>query len=223
MHRDPFVLAFVGVLAASGCSVVENTVVATADPATPAAIAAAPIDAPEHHVMRFGVSNEHSCSMSWETTSEWGSYELTLTPPHGVRLVYESNDETRFGEAGKLSSGTLYDRHADWRAYEGTVGRVGSELHLELHPSTSECASKPCAPLSLVCVSAKVDVVSYDDAGKHVRSIDALRCTPAFGLPDDVREEGWGGGLVFGKDQDLSLHLERIGFDTFGPELEPSP
>ena len=212
-------LPLAAVVSACACSVQESTI--QGDPVTAVTVeaAAAPIDAPKHAKFRYGSSENMSCSLSWETESDWGDYELTLTPPHAATLKVERHHETRFGQNGKMGPGTTYDQ-GDWKNdFEGTVARVGDELRVELHAAETTCASKdtPCSSLSLTCKAAKPSVVSYDDKGRHEAGVDALRCTPGYGLPEKFTGEL--NALFFREAKTLVLEYEQ--FSRFGDEMGP--
>jgi hypothetical protein len=204
------------------CSVQDATV--SADPATAVTIEAAeaPLDAPRHAKFNYGVGHHMSCSMSWETTSEWGEYELTLTPPHAAKLVVEHHRETSFGAQGKPGAGTTYEKGSSKQNLEGTVARVGDALRLELREAGQACASKdsPCSSVSMTCKEKKVTVTDYDDKGKHEDLVGALWCTPGFGIPDEFHDAKLDDALIFGDEKNLELEYSEYGFGSaIGPEL----
>jgi hypothetical protein len=216
------------VSSALGCSVPEPAVAPDPATAVTANVAQAAIDAPLHAKFRFGASHHLSCSLSWESTSEWGNYELTLTPPHAAKLHTERHHDTRFGSNGKVGS-TTYDEGSSKDDLEGTVGRVGDELRIELHDVGQSCASvaskdSPCSSLSLKCKATKVKVTTYDDEGSQESLMGALRCTPGVGLPLEIVEKGGDDALVFGDGKTLELEYSEYGFGAIiGPILHVSP
>ena len=65
--------------------------------------------------------------------------------------------------------------------------------------------------------------MSFDDKGRHVSDRAVVRCSPGFGLPLELAEGGWKGGLAFGEGTGLFLDYPKVGPMEHPPELRLAP
>ncbi len=225
----PFVVGVPFVLGTFACST-PQTITATKDPAnvtataTPTVAVGAPVGAPHAWRFAFDVSHEISCSQSFETESTYGSYALAITPPHAATLTFESAHTTTFGSNQfdlKAPPPTRNETRTKTE-FEGTVARDGDKLSFVFQRKSSECAKTtgPCGEvLAFTCAEASASIVSYDGAGKHLTTKPTFSCHTTYGMPMELDEVGWKGGLVFGDGNGFFLDYVEYGPMQHLPEL----
>lgn len=200
----------------------------TKDPATAAAPVGGAIDAARTWRFVFDVSGEISCSQSYESQSTYGTYVLSVTPPHAATLRFERVEASTFG-SNRFDVPASPANHSEQRLvrdFEGQVGRAGDDLSFTLWERAADCPKDPsdCAgPLTFTCKPSHAAVVSWRNDGKHVDDAPALRCDTSFGLPSELEEAGWKGGLVFGDGSGLFLDYVVRGPMEHAPELRRAP
>jgi hypothetical protein len=210
----------------AACST-PQAIVATKDPTPETPTAKNALAAARTLRFAFDVSHEISCSQSFETNSTWGSYVLTLTPPHAATLVFERVESHTFGSS-RFDSAAEPPNHTEKRStrhFEGTVVQTGSALTVTLSRAKTDCAEgESCTgTLTLACDAAKADVVTFDAKGKHVTQHPIVRCSPGYGLPIELDKGGWKGELAFADDSGFYLDYPEYGPMEHPPELRPAP
>lgn len=223
--------ALILVLGLVACST-PQTLTATKDPTTnpnaPTPTKSNAVSSARTLRFAYDVSREISCSLSFEDDSQYGSYVLTVTPPHAATLVYQRVKTHRFGQNpfSKPSSPPNVSEQRFVSSFEGSVVQTGAVLSFSLQRRQDECAkgAPGCdGTLTLSCQDAVASIVSFDDEGKHVADRTVLRCTPEFGLPFELTSAGWKGGLVFGDGSGLFLDYPESGPMEHPPELRLAP
>lgn len=211
-----------------GSSATPRAIVGAEEPAAIAPTAKNAIAAARTLKFAFHVSREISCSRSFESDSTWGSYVLTLTPPHGATLVFERVESHTFG-ASRFEAPGHPARRTERRfvaSFDGAVVRDADAWSLTLHRRKDECAKgePACAgALRLSCTDSVAPVTSFDDKGKHVTNRAIVRCTPDYGFPIALADAGWKGGLAFAEASGLYLSYPQQGPLSHPPELRPAP
>jgi len=167
---------------------------------------ARPIDAPLVLRFAYSLSEELSCSQSFESDGWSAKYELILDPSGAAAFTLSANRSHAFGSSmARFQPGmddeTSREQSGSDRTWQGTVAWKRARFSVALEPSKAECQTlvdgkgwyavecEPSAPLAFACVRGTVDALPPAIAEASAKDpdatspVDVYECRPAFGLP----------------------------------------
>ena len=167
---------------------------------------ARPIDAPLALRFAYSLSEEISCSQSFESDGWSAEYELVIEPSGAAQLRVDTGRSHAFGPSvARFQPGTddetAREQSGSVRTWRGAAAWKGEGFAIAFEPDTAECKTlvsgrgwymvecEPSAPLALSCVRGTVDALRHAVEEASAKDPDAtaeieiFECTPAFGLP----------------------------------------
>jgi len=164
-----------------------------------------PLDAPLVLRFSYSLSEELSCSQSFESDGWSGKYELVVEPSGAATLGVSSDRSHAFGPSmARFNPGmedeTTREQSGSDRTWRGTVDWKGKGFSVALEPEKAECKTlvagkgwylvdcPKSAPLELTCDRETVQALpplGATPAGEAETTVEVAvyRCTPPHGLP----------------------------------------
>jgi hypothetical protein len=219
------VFAMVPILSMTACSRPSEPGVGP-DPSPPAAKVAASPAPPGQWKFGFSRHHEMSCSQSFESTSDWGRYELAIEAGGAASLTIATGHSNTFGPSeSKFKLGSSSHTETRSRAsYLGQAKGTSDALEIAFAPDEVACkaAGAKCGgPFQLRCGKGSVEAKTRAtvDAGPATIRVAVLRCTPAIFVHADLAA-ATRDGLPFAQKPGLDLAVDDFGgwHDT-KPEL----
>ncbi|MCK9460759.1 MAG: hypothetical protein M0R80_14060 [Proteobacteria bacterium] len=168
---------------------------------------ARPIDAPLALRFAYSLSEEISCSQSFESDGWSAKYELVLEPSGAAQLRVDAGRSHAFGPSVArfrpgMDDETTREQSGSVRTWRGAAAWKGEGFAIAFEPDTAECKAlvggrgwyavecAPSTPLSLACLRGAVAALRHGVEEASAKDPDAtveievFECAPAFGLPE---------------------------------------
>lgn len=194
-----------------------NAVLADAavpDPPCPAEdLCALPPSGPLALELQFSLSREHSCSQSWESTSDYGALRIRVDERGAAAMSLDSTHSNVSGSRrsrGEVGAAPVRSRNDSKREWTGQATREAGVLRLSMKPRTASPVERDRLPaLDLECRLARLPVTRFakKPGNDEVQSIEetarVLLCKSSEPLLDGLRS------LI---EQAQGIPLGRAGF-----------
>lgn len=152
---------------------------AVPDPPCPAEdLCALPPSGPLALELQFSLSREHSCSQSWESTSDFGALRIRVDERDGAAMSLESTHSNVFGSKrsrGKIGAAPVRSRSDSKLEWTGRATRAAGLLRLSMKPRTKSPVERDRMPsLDLECRLARLPVTRFakKPGGDDLQSIE---------------------------------------------------
>jgi len=207
-----------------------------------------PLDKPLVLRFAYSLSEELSCSQSFESDGWSAKYELVVEPSGAATLGVSSDRSHSFGPSmARFNPGmedeTTREQSGSDRTWRGIVDWKGFGFSVALEPDKAECKSlvagkgwylvecPKSAPLQLTCdretVQALPPLGAATPQGEAETPVEVavFRCTPPYGLPAAGEiDEPLPDALPFSAAPGLELEYWRHGIGNFDtPKLRLLP
>jgi hypothetical protein len=209
---------------------------------------AKPIDKPLVLRFAYSLSEELSCSQSFESDGWSGKYELVVEPSGAATFSVGSDQSHAFGPSmARFNSGmedeTNREQSGSDRTWRGTAVWNGRGLSVALEPDKAECKTlvagkgwylvecPKSTPLALSCDRETVEALpplgatTTAEAAETTVGVAVYQCTPPYGLPAAGEiDEPLPAALPFSPAPGLELEYWRHGIGNFDtPKLRLLP
>jgi hypothetical protein len=207
-----------------------------------------PLDEPLALRFAYSLSEEISCSQSFESDGYSAKYELVIEPSGAAELRVGADRSHAFGSSmARFQPGmddeTTREQSGSDRTWRGTAAWKRARFSVALAPDKAECKTlvagkgwylvecPPSKPLALTCVRKTVEALpplgatAPASAAETPVEVAVFECTPPYGLPAagdlDVPLPD---ALPFAEAPGLELEYWRHGIGNFDePKLRLLP
>ncbi len=182
----------------------------------PAAVDSLPKSGPFAYQAVASISQEHSCSQSFEANSYVAKLTLAVDAAGHAMLTLEGSERSTFGPAAGNHSGGNRDfthrsdhSHA---SFSGTASRSGEQLVLDLHAERG-------APFQIRCGVVPLDVgKSWQDERLPARA-NVLLCDGIEALVGTHFYLSVGDQLAFGRGAGFEVSISRMDYVGASTEI----